>query len=47
MKYSEKNKPLVCMQTNNMCYKNTREMEVLGILWHSTASNNPKLSRYV
>lgn len=47
MKYSEKNKPLVCMQTNNMCYKNTREMEVLGILWHSTAANNPKLSRYV
>lgn len=47
MKYSEKNKPLVCMQTNNMCYKNTREMEVLGILWHSTGANNPWLKRYV
>lgn len=35
------------MQTNNMCYKNTREMEVLGILWHSTGANNPNLKRYV
>lgn len=47
MKYSEQNKPLVCMQTNNMCYKNTREQEILGILWHSTAANNPNLKRYV
>ena len=47
MKYSENNKPLVCMQTNNMCYKNTREMEVLGVLWHSTGANNPTLKRYV
>jgi hypothetical protein len=47
MKYSEKNKPLVCMQTNNKCYKNTKEMKVVGILWHSTAVNNPSLSRYV
>jgi hypothetical protein len=47
MKYSEKNKPLVCMQTNNECYKNTKEMKVVGVLWHSTAANNPQLSRYV
>ena len=47
MKYSDKNKPLVCMQTNNMCYKNTRKQEVLGVLWHSTAANNPSLKRYI
>lgn len=47
MKYSEKNKPLVCMQTQNPCYKGTREMIVKGILWHSTGANNPSLKRYV
>lgn len=47
MKYSENNKPLVCMQTNSQCYKNTREMDILGILWHSTGANNPTLKRYV
>jgi hypothetical protein len=47
MKYSENNKPLVCMQTNSQCYKNTREMDILGILWHSTGANNPNLKRYV
>jgi hypothetical protein len=47
MKYNEKNKPLVCMQTNSHCYKNTRTMEVKGILWHSTGANNPTLKRYV
>ena len=47
MKYSEKNKPLVCMQTQNPCYKGTRKMDVKGILWHSTGANNPNLKRYV
>lgn len=47
MKYSEKNKPLVCMQTQNPCYKNTSKMTVKGILWHSTGANNPNLKRYV
>ena len=47
MKYSEKNKPLVCMQTNNMCYKNTKEMNILGVLIHSTGANNTALKRYV
>ena len=47
MKYSEKNKPLVCMQTQNSCYKNTSKMTVKGILWHSTGANNPNLKRYV
>lgn len=47
MKYSDRNKPLVCMQTQSTCYKGTRKMEVLGILWHSTGANNPYLKRYV
>ncbi len=47
MKYSEKNKPLVCMQTQNPCYKGTRKMNVKGVLWHSTGANNPNLKRYV
>ena len=47
MKYSEKNPPLVCMQTQSTCYKGTRVMEVKGVLWHSTGANNPTLKRYV
>lgn len=47
MKYSEKNKPLVCMQTQSSCYKNTSKMDVKGILWHSTGANNPNIKRYV
>lgn len=47
MKYSGKNKPLQCMMTNSTCYKQTRTMEVKGILWHSTGANNPNLRRYV
>lgn len=47
MKYNENNKPLVCMQTQSTCYRNTRKMKVLGVLWHSTGANNPWLKRYV
>lgn len=47
MKYSDSNKPYICMQTNSTCYKATRPMKVLGILFHSTGATNPKLSRYV
>lgn len=47
MKYNTNNKPLVCMQTNSTCYKGTRTMTVLGVLWHSTGANNPWLKRYV
>ena len=47
MKYNANNKPLVCMQTNSTCYKGTRTMTVLGVLWHSTGANNPNLKRYV
>ena len=47
MKYSNGNKPLVCMQTNSTCYKLTRKMEVKGILFHSTGANNPNIKRYV
>lgn len=39
--------PYVCMQTNSTCYKQTRKMIPVGILWHSTGANNPWLSRYV
>ena len=47
MKYNEKNKPLVCMQTTSRCYKGTRKMEIKGVLWHDTGANNPNLKRYV
>ena len=47
MKYSAKNKPLVCMQTQSTCYKGTSTMTVKGVLWHSTGANNPNLKRYV
>lgn len=47
MKYSENNKPIICMMTQSTCYKGTRKMDVKGILWHSTGANNPNLKRYV
>ena len=48
MKYNQyTNKPLVCMQTNSTCYKQTRQQTPLGILWHDTGANNPTLKRYV
>ena len=47
MKYSENNKPLVCMMTQSTCYKGTKKMDVKGVLWHSTGANNPTLKRYV
>ena len=47
MKYNSNNKPLVCMQTQSKCYKNTKTMNVVGILWHSTGANNPNLKRYI
>ena len=47
MKYNANNKPLVCMQTHSTCYKGTRTMTPLGVLWHSTGANNPNLKRYV
>ena len=47
MKYSESNKPLVCMMTQSTCYKGTSTMTPKGVLWHSTGANNPFLKRYV
>ena len=47
MKYTEKNKPLVCMMTQSTCYKGTRKFTPKGVLWHSTGANNPTLKRYV
>lgn len=47
MKYSELNKPLVCMQTQSTCYNKTIKMDVKGVLWHSTGANNKTLKRYV
>ena len=47
LKYNDKNKPIVCMQTNSTCYKSTKVMTPVGILWHSTGANNPSLSRFV
>ena len=47
MKYTNTNKPLVCMMTNSTCYRNTTTMNVKGVLWHSTGANNTSLKRYV
>lgn len=47
MKYSDKNKPIVCMMTQSTCYKGTKKMAVKGVLWHSTGANNPTIKRYV
>ena len=47
MKYTNKNAPLVCMQTESACYRGTKPMTVRGVLWHSTGANNPNLSRYI
>jgi hypothetical protein len=47
MKYDTNNKPLICMQTQSTCYKETNLMDVCGILWHSTGVNNPNLKRYI
>lgn len=47
MKYSDSNKPLVCMQTQSTCYRKTSKMKILGVLWHSTGANNPYIKRYV
>ncbi len=47
MKYNGNNRPLVCMQTQSLCYRKTRPMTVRGVLWHSTGANNPNLCRYV
>lgn len=47
MKYAGTNKPPVCMLTNSKCYKNTYEMPIKGVLWHSTGAANPNLKRYV
>lgn len=35
------------MQTNSTCYKQTKTMQIKGILWHCTGANNPNLKRYV
>ena len=47
MKYTTQNKPLICMQTQSKCYKQTSKMTIKGILWHDTGANNKKISRYV
>jgi hypothetical protein len=47
MKYSESNKPIVCMQANSACYKGTKTMTPRGVLWHDTDGGNPNISRYV
>lgn len=47
MKYTNNNKPLVCMMTQSTCYKGTSVMTPKGVLWHSTGANNPWLKRYV
>ena len=33
--------------TNNNCYKKNEALNIKGVMWHSTAANNPNLRRYV
>lgn len=33
--------------TNSTCYKKTKKMNIKGVLWHSTGSNNKTIKRYV
>lgn len=40
-------RPFICMLTNSTCYKNTRKMDIKGVLWHSTGADNPWIKRYV
>ena len=47
MKYSSSNPPLKCFMTNSTCFKETRKMDIKGVLLHSTGANNPNLKRYV
>lgn len=47
LKYTDANPPIQCMMTDSTCYKGTTEMQVVGILFHSTGANNPTLKRYV
>nr|DAG20773.1 MAG TPA: N-acetylmuramoyl-L-alanine amidase [Caudoviricetes sp.] len=47
MKYSSNNLPMVCIMTNSTCYKKTEKMNIKGVLWHSTGSNNKTIKRYV
>lgn len=48
MKYNEQNPPLVCMQTQSTCYKQTKPLkQIYGVLWHDTGANNANLKRYV
>lgn len=48
MKYSNGKIPIVCMQSTSRCYLNTKPFsQIKGVLWHSTGTNNPYISRYV
>lgn len=47
MKYSASNKPIVCMQTQSKCYKQTSTGVPVGILWHDTGAGNPYIKRYL
>lgn len=38
---------IVAMHTKNDCYKKATPIKPVGIIWHSTAANNPYLKRYV
>lgn len=47
MKYDKDHPILQCMMSQSTCYRSTREMEVKGVLWHSTGAANPAIKRYV
>lgn len=47
MKYSVEHPPIQCFQTMGRWYRETGVVPVKGVLIHSTAANNPYISRYV
>lgn len=47
MKYTDQNPPIKCFMRQSVWYKSVGRVAVKGVLWHSTGSNNPYISRYV
>ncbi len=47
MKYTVQNPPMRCYMTQSRWYRMARNVEPMGVCWHSTGANNPNLARYV
>lgn len=47
LKYNDAHPPIQCIMHQSTCYKGTGQMQIRGVLIHSTGANNPTLKRYV